>query len=568
MEGSTGPQIEELDQRKTDFSKRAANRKAALIRNLSRSEIRRSRDLTRYHEALCFVRAFSDDRRLLLAAEDELQRFADRIDLCRKRGGDDLPVSLYDTGIAGTPFHYPYGYPMVCWLVDRFGDTVDIDWDAYNERADDAISPVVIPFLSWGETTAIDDESMTLQEWFEAVRGKRKIGFLRWIVERLRGGRLPIEVQETLYDEMELTVRWELGRSFASRTLNRMECGRFYYHTKPLRGRARSLLREIVRPLPRCQPVPRRRARAWIDAVRSALSVRNRELYPVALASVSEVYEAHVGRGVTIALFGMLPDRRLPFESDYGAFIVKNGLPIGYGVGALLLDRMEIAVNIFPTFRQGESAFVFEQFNRLFHHQFDCRVFIVERYQLGHDNDEGLETGSFWFYYKLGFRPVDPVVAALAEEEADRLVGTPGSRTSRRILKRLARSNTILCVDDGPSSRSYEISITKIGLRVSRWIEERFQGDREQAEADCSRELIGTLGIRRFANLRASEQAAFRRLSPLIALLPGLTDWTADEKRSLARLLIDKGKPAEAAFARGMANHGRLHRAFAELSRG
>ena len=176
--------------------------------------------------------------------------------------------------------------------------------------------------------------------------------------------------------------------------------------------------------------------------------MRERELYPLALANESEVYEAYVGRGVRIILFGMLPERRLPIETDYGAFVVKNGMPIGYGVGALLFDQLEIAVNIFPTFRSGESSFVFEQFTRLFHHQFGSKVFLVERYQLGHENDEGLDAGSFWFYHKLGFRPVDPKVHALAAKEAERIRARPGYRSSRSMLKRLAESNVVLHLDD------------------------------------------------------------------------------------------------------------------------
>ncbi len=92
-----------------------------------------------------------------------------------------------------------------------------------------------------------------------------------------------------------------------------------------------------------------------------------KKFYPIALASDKEIYEADVGRGVKIVLYGMPFYRRLPIETEYGALLVKNGVPLGYGVGSFLLDQMHIAVNVFPTFRQGESSFVFEQFARIFH---------------------------------------------------------------------------------------------------------------------------------------------------------------------------------------------------------
>ena len=34
--------------------------------------------------------------------------------------------------------------------------------------------------------------------------------------------------------------------------------------------------------------------------------------------------------------------------------------------------------------------------------------FVVEPSQFGGTNKEGLLSGAFWFYYRLGFRPIDP----------------------------------------------------------------------------------------------------------------------------------------------------------------
>jgi hypothetical protein len=38
-------------------------------------------------------------------------------------------------------------------------------------------------------------------------------------------------------------------------------------------------------------------------------------------------------------------------------------------------------------------------------------VFSLDPYQIGHENEEGIESGAFWFYRKLGFRPVRPELA-------------------------------------------------------------------------------------------------------------------------------------------------------------
>jgi len=331
-----------------------------------------------------------------------------------------------------------------------------------------------------------------------------------------------------------------------------------------LRGRTSDLCAEVRKELARMAPLDASAGRSWIDLARRALSVRDRELHPLALANEAEVYEADVGRGVRIVLMGMLPENRLAIESGYAVFIVKNGVPVGYGGGTLLFDLAEMAVNVFPTFRQGESSYLIEQLARVLHHQFGCSAFLVERYQLGHDNDEGLASGSFWFFYKLGFRPVADDVARLAAAEASRLKRERGSRTPRALLKRLAQSNVIAFVDD-ERTRWNEVPLSGIGLAVTRLIDATFGGDVRKAEAVCGRKVAEILAVRDVGSWLTQERRAFQRLSPMISLLPGLAEWPSAKKRSLAEILRAKGSTCEAGYARRVMRHERLRAALTEL---
>jgi hypothetical protein len=49
-----------------------------------------------------------------------------------------------------------------------------------------------------------------------------------------------------------------------------------------------------------------------------------------------------------------------------------------------------------------------------------------------------VDSGAFWFYRKLGFRPTDPEVARLVGREEGRMRKTPGYRSSKRTLEKLA----------------------------------------------------------------------------------------------------------------------------------
>jgi hypothetical protein len=554
--------LRELDSLKTRFGTDAAPRKREILASLRDREINTARDLLRFHEALCFMRAFPDDRTVLALAEDALKDFASRVHRFRDE--------LVDTGIVGTAYHYPYGLPMVRWLIERYGDSVDVDWNEYDEQLEDTLTPVLSSLASWTETAALDDEQLGIEEWFASTGSRSanvKAGALRRLLRRFGASHLPAEIQETLFNGMNLPIQWELGNSDASRTFARAEEARPFFHAEPLRGRTADFRAEIRCKMERIPPLPIEQGRMWIDLNRRALSVRERELYPLALANPSEVYEAEIGRGVRLIVIGMIPDRRLPIETDYAAFIVKNGMPIGYGIGAILFNRFEIAVNIFPTFRQGESSFLFEQFARFFHHQFGCDAFLVERYQLGHDNDEGLDAGSFWFYYKLGFRPIDPDIARLADQEAKRLKRAPGARSSRSTLKQLARSNVILFLDERRMAWE-DVPLTGIGVEVSRRIETRFAGNIRIAEQTCADETARILGTGSRDAWPEAEQRAFERLSPLIRILPGIEGWPPAEKESLLAILRAKGGVCEAEYARLAMKHELFRRGLCRLTGG
>jgi hypothetical protein len=58
-------------------------------------------------------------------------------------------------------------------------------------------------------------------------------------------------------------------------------------------------------------------------------------------------------------------------------------------------------------------------------HVFGTTSFSIDPYQLGKGNDEGLESGAWWFYAKLGFRPRDAATLRLAGDEQARVRRSP-----------------------------------------------------------------------------------------------------------------------------------------------
>jgi hypothetical protein len=254
------------------------------------------------------------------------------------------------------------------------------------------------------------------------------------------------------------------------------------------------------------------------------------------------------GRGLEIYVIGLVPALRLTLESDYGALLVKNGVPIGYGYAVLLFDRADIGINIFPTYRGGESAYVFHRFCAVFHHHFGSRKFVMRRYQIGHQNPEGIEAGSFWFYYKLGFRSLAAVVRRRAEEERARLERR-GGRSGPDVLRALAKSDMLLATDGTPVEAFRDVDVKRVGLAVTRAIRLQFGGDRARALRETVRRVA--------AAVRAPAGAVPGRLAPVAALVPDLARWEPAERRGLLALLRAKEAPRERPFALGMLRHAR-----------
>jgi hypothetical protein len=109
------------------------------------------------------------------------------------------------------------------------------------------------------------------------------------------------------------------------------------------------------------------------------------------------------------------------------------------------------------------------------------------------------------------------------------------------------------------------ISLENIGLSVSRHLS-RFGSDRELAMETCEEEAARLLGVRSYRGFSAGERLTFRRWSPLIMALPGVTRWSRDEKRALAAIAKAKGGRRETDYLRLFDSHRKLRRAILALS--
>jgi hypothetical protein len=238
---------------------------------------------------------------------------------------------------------------------------------------------------------------------------------------------------------MNLLLAWRLGDSSAARTHACLPERDIFIHDQPLiPRRAVSIAAEMETPPLSLTRLSVSEARSVLDVIVDTSAVRYRELYGFNHPDLKRVFRADVGRGVEIYFFGVPPEWRLPLRAYHAGMFFKNGVPAGYVEVLSFFERAEVGFNLYFTFREGETAWIYARFLRLCRQLLGVTRFSLEPYQIGHENEEAIASGAFWFYRKLGFRSVDPSLASLTESEERRIAGRPGYVTPPKTLRRLS----------------------------------------------------------------------------------------------------------------------------------
>src|SRR5256714_3666176 len=419
--------LDDLDEAKRDFGA-AGEPVAALLAEIGGREFADPEPLIRFHEALLFIRAYPQDQAALAAADRLLDGFAERVAALLKAGADPVAFDYIEySGIAGTTLHGHYSYGFARWLVDCFAEAVEIDWQRYQTAERMAlVLPRLVPLMA--EDTLVE-ANIPYRDWVQAAKPEA-MSDLAWLVAQFEQSDLSEREKSAAYDTLELWIRWRLDDSLAARSRNRRLPKSVFYHTEPLIRRNQVSLEQIIRAPLKLTKLSRRDRQQGINHCRETTGARYRELYGIAYGDPASVVRADVGRGLELFLWGLPTERRLPLRAYHAGFTLKNGVPNNYIEGITVCERMELGFNLFYTYREGESAWVYAQVLRMLHWLTGATCFSIDPYQIGHHNDEALESGAFWFYRKLGFRPTRPRLIELAAREERRIRAARDYRTS------------------------------------------------------------------------------------------------------------------------------------------
>jgi hypothetical protein len=547
--------LEQVNSLKKQFSQNSAARILSVLKRAAKLRISDADSLLRLHELLLFVRAHPHNAAVLKQADAMLKAIPQ---LVSKLQTLEVDLSVLEhpeaSGIAGLSVTDNFSFPIVSWLAQRKPSQVSFYWDWFeDENRIGEWWPTFMPLLAEDSTV---EANIPFREWLRQARGSKSE--VTWLVDQFQ--KLGLRKAE-IFNAQKLYVQWQYSYQ-ESRTGLLGPTGKVFFHNGTLLQRREVNFRDELNkaPLP-LQKLSRVNGQRAIDLARLASTVRYRELYGFTNGDPKSVCQVDLGRGVCLQIISLPPEKRLPLRAYHSAMIYKNSVPIGYFEGLSLFERMESGFNLYYTFRDGETAWLYAQILRVMKQLTGVSAFSLDPYQIGFENEEGIASGAYWFYRKLGFRSTSKSIQELTQKEETRIATRQDYRTSAATLKRFAQAPMILELDEANSGDWDDFQIRNIGFAVQRLMARQFGGEEERIRSKAIQAITRLLGI----DEQLRNNRLFSNFAIALLLAPEINHWNDDDKLLLKQIIEAKGKKAESDYLKLLQKHNRLREAFLRL---
>ena len=237
------------------------------------------------------------------------------------------------------------------------------------------------------------------------------------------------------------------------------------------------------------------------------------------------MYHAALGRGVELFVFGLPAEKRLPLRAYHAANDLQERRACWLLRRTLDSSNVWKAASTFTTrFAMVKRRGCMREFSTSCVTSLGVTTFAIDPYQIGFENEEGIESGAFWFYRKLGFRPTRREVLELVQKEEQKIATRTGYRTPARTLRTAGGESDDIRTQQG------------------------------------AKRVIGI--VFRFGRLDLKQRA--KRSKHFTELL-NLTSWSAEEKKLLERIVQAKTSAEETTYLKLMQRHERLRREIIRL---
>ena len=454
--------ISQLFSQRNRYGDAISAQKLQLIDELRERNFTSKKDLQSWYNILLFLIAYPDNDRIHRTALDALQRLELYIHSNQK-----IKDRLFNSGITNSEVCAAFSFEIVKWL--RKKHARDIRFSSF-EADDGLIQSILSAVMPKVESEILQDANDNWRSWL-----KKSMRTGEDMLDRLIALFDETDIRPEVKDELWLSLGINVEINFSSHVSLPSSLYTPYHHRSLIgKNQARRAADDKFEKVS-LSPLE---ADQIIECGRMILVRHLREIDPISYTDVAYVSYYRLGRGLSIALTGMVPERRHPIDSYMGYLVFKNGLPVAYAASWVLFDSARIGLNVFPAYRGGESQYIFEKVLKLHSKVYRLRRFTVDPYQLGKENSDGIQSGAFWVYYHAGFRPLRQQQKELARSEWRTLKLTSGYRSPASVLKKLADSRMELILQ----REAVSFDATDLSLAYARILKDRYDNNRKSAE--------------------------------------------------------------------------------------
>lgn len=414
------------------FTPDAEKSKTKLLEDSKHVKLQTNNWLTIFHDLVLFICAYPQNINQYTLAKSTLRKIEKFL---AAQKNNPLP-KLENSGLLNTHAYKRFTHDFTNWLHQHPQCTISIfGYDEYhkpyNEILKCTLNTVEQEICSSG---ADDDELLDLL----GVHPNNKLSFL---LEQFSTISNPY-IKDDLWEQQGMITDLVFSNAAFTRTKNKLAVSPIYFQKDIIKKFDVEALLHL--PIPEPKHLSENTRLHLADTIKSNLALHMRETDPVTYMNIESLQLYDLERGIQIALFGLLPERQLPWYSYIGYTLFKNGYPASYGGAWVAGNTANFGINIFEPYRGGESGYKMIQLLRLYKQIYGINYFEIEPYQFGLDNPDGIKSGAFWFYYRFGFRPVNLALRKLADNEAKKIAKDKSYRTSEKTLIRFTESNLAL----------------------------------------------------------------------------------------------------------------------------
>lgn len=445
MTGTTEKLLQQIFVLRNKFGNNIEVEKLKLLTSLSQQENFTQKQMEHYFDLLLFLKAFADDKIIFTFCTKELERISLLI-----QAKKSLTIALTDSGIPNTNITGIYSYELVKWLREKYPEQIKLD----AIDADDG-KVVSIQTIVAGRVPAeiLHEGHVKWQTWIRNFSTSNGDDVLTILIRLFEQSNLSSRIKEEMWSNLQLSIVVTLNSEMPSRSTQLFTSAKPFFHSALQKHFDN---KKILNALPKEIDLSENDKMQIIDVSKMTLLCYNRETDPVTYAQAQNLKYYKLSNGLSVALFSLPQQCRQPIDSYIGYMAFKNGLPIAYGGGWILFDSCRIGVNIFPSYRGGESSFIFMQIISVYKNIFGVNRFTVDPYQIGKNNNDGIKSGAFWMYYHLGFRPIQSEIKNIADIEFKKISAHKNYRTPAIILRKFATSGLEFFVDAATSPVDFD----------------------------------------------------------------------------------------------------------------